>query len=276
MINLEKIQLLESKAKELRRNVVTMIHEAKSGHPGGSLSIADIVTVLYYDEARLDPENPKWPGRDRIVLSKGHVGPILYAVLAMKGYYDMEHIHTLRKLGSILQGHPDMKKTPGIDMTTGSLGQGLSAGVGMAIAAKRDGLGNRVFVILGDGEIQEGQIWEAAMAAAKYKLDNLVAIVDYNNLQIDGTCEEVMPIAPVDDKWKAFGWEVLTIDGHNMGAILGAFEKARAVLGKPVCILAKTTKGKGVSYMENVGGWHGKAPNADEYAKAMAELGGDK
>lgn len=268
----EKIRYLEQKAKELRRTILTMIYEAQSGHPGGSLSAADYVTALYYDELNIDPLNPKMPERDRVILSKGHSCPVLYSVLAMKGYYDFDVIHTLRKLGSILQGHPDMKKVPGIDMTTGSLGQGLSAGVGMALGLKADGLKSRVYVILGDGEIQEGQVWEAAMLAAKYKLDNIVAIVDFNNLQIDGTCEEVMPIEPIDKKWESFGWKVIKTDGHNMEQILDAYAKAREVRDQPVCIIAKTAKGKGVSFMENQCDWHGTAPDRTQYDEAMKEL----
>lgn len=268
----QKICYLESKANELRETVLTMIYEAKSGHPGGSLSISDVVTALYFDEARVDPSNPKWPERDRIVLSKGHCCPVIYGALAMKEYFDFDEIYKLRKIGSILQGHPDMKKTPGIDITSGSLGQGLSVSVGMALGAKRDNLPTRVYTILGDGEIQEGQVWEAAMAASKYKLDNMVAIVDCNNLQVDGCCSDIMPVEPLDAKWTSFGWEVITIDGHDMGQILDAFAKAKQIQGKPVCILAKTVKGKGVSYMENVCDWHGKAPNKEEYTTALNEL----
>lgn len=271
MAEKSRISFLKSKANELRKNIITMIHEAKSGHPGGALSIADVVTALYFDEMHIDPANPKWPERDRLILSKGHTCPVVYAALAMRGYYKLDHIHTLRKLGSILQGHPDMKKTPGLDMTSGSLGQGLSAGVGMAIGAKLDKLPSRVFVILGDGEIQEGQVWEAAMTAAKYKLNNLVAIVDCNNLQVDGFCSEIMPVEPLDKKWEAFGWEVIKIDGHDMEQVVAALAQAKKS-GKPVCILATTVKGKGVSYMENVCEWHGIAPDAEQYRCAMNEL----
>lgn len=274
MADKSRVAFLEKKANELRANIITMIHEAKSGHPGGALSIADIVTALYFDEMRIDPANPGWRERDRLILSKGHTCPVVYAALAMRGYYALDHIHTLRKLGSILQGHPDMKKTPGLDMTSGSLGQGLSAGVGMAIGAKLDKLPSRVFVILGDGEIQEGQVWEAAMSAAKYKLDNLVAIVDCNNLQVDGFCTDIMPVEPLDKKWAAFGWEVIMIDGHDMSEVLAAFAKAKKTQGRPTCILAKTVKGKGVSYMENVCEWHGIAPDAEQYRSAMDELEG--
>ncbi|MDO8685646.1 MAG: transketolase [Clostridiales bacterium] len=270
----DKIKYLEIKAKELRKNIVTMIYEARSGHPGGSLSIADIVAALYYDELKINPSDPKWSERDRVILSKGHCCPVIYAVLAMKGYFDFNIIHTLRKMGSILQGHPDMKKVPGIDMTTGSLGQGLSVGSGMAYGAKKDGLDSRVFVILGDGELQEGQVWEAAMLASKYKLNNLIAVIDSNDLQIDGFCSEVMPIEPIDKKWEAFGWEVYKINGHNMGEILKAFEDMKRIKDKPVCIIAKTVKGKGVSYMENQCDWHGIAPNTSQYEIALKELEG--
>lgn len=266
------IPYLESKANELRKNILTMIHEANSGHPGGALSIADVVTALYFHEMHIDPANPQWPDRDRLVLSKGHTCPVIYAALAMRGYFELDHIHTLRKLGSILQGHPDMKKTPGLDMTSGSLGQGLSAGVGMAIGAKLDNLPSRTFVILGDGEVQEGQVWEAAMTAAKYKLNNLVAIVDCNNLQVDGFCSDIMPVEPLDSKWEAFGWEVIKIDGHDMEQILAALDQAKKGEGRPVCILATTVKGKGVSYMENICEWHGVAPDADQYRCAIKEL----
>ncbi|MDO8685148.1 MAG: transketolase [Clostridiales bacterium] len=269
-----EIKQLEEKAKELRRNIVTMIYEAQSGHPGGSLSAADIVTALYYKELRINPANPSWHERDRFILSKGHACPVWYSVLAMKGYFDFDIIHTLRKMGSILQGHPDMKKVPGIDMTTGSLGQGISVAAGMALGLKKDGLDSRVFVMLGDGELQEGQVWEAAMFAAKYKLDNLISIVDHNNLQIDGFCSEIMPIEPLDKKWEAFGWEVFNIDGHNMAEILRVFEDIKKVKGKPVCIIAKTVKGKGISFMENECKWHGTAPDKEQYEKAMSELGG--
>lgn len=271
---MDKIKFLEEKATEVRQNIITMIYEAQSGHPGGSLSIADVITALYYDELNIDPSDPKWSERDRVVLSKGHCCPVLYAVLAMKGYFDFEIIHTLRKIGSILQGHPDMRKVPGIDMTTGSLGQGISAGVGMAFGLKKDGLKSRVYIILGDGEMQEGQVWEAAMLAAKCKLDNIVTIVDYNNLQIDGPCSEIMPIEPVDKKWESFGWKVIKIDGHKMEQILEAFAQARAINDQPVCIIAKTIKGKGVSYMENQCDWHGTAPDKVQYEIAMQELRG--
>ncbi len=243
------------------------------GHPGGSLSIADILTVLYFNELNIDEKNPKWEDRDRLVLSKGHCAPALYSVLANRGFFDKKELKTLRKLGSFLQGHPDMKKTPGVDMTTGSLGQGLSAANGMAIAAKLDNKNYRVYCILGDGEIEEGQVWEAAMASNKYKLDNLCVIVDNNNLQIDGKIEDVMSPYPIDEKFRSFGFQIIKIDGNDIDEILKAFEVAKNVKGKPTCIIAKTIKGKGISFMENKASWHGKAPNKEEYDKAVKELG---
>jgi transketolase len=269
-----KLQMLQDKARTLRLEALKMIHTAKSGHPGGSLSIADIVAVLYFDEMRVDPQNPAWEDRDRFILSKGHVCPIWYAVLAEKGFFPKEELRTLRKLDSKLQGHPDMKKVPGVDMTTGSLGNGLGIGVGMAKATKIDRKDYRVYVAVGDGEVQEGAIWEAAMSAAHYKLDNLVVIVDKNNLQVDGFVSEIMAIDPIDEKFKAFGFEVLNIDGHDIGQIVEAFAKAKQTKGKPTCIIAKTIKGKGVSYMENVCSWHGTPPNDEQFAIAMQELGG--
>ena len=270
----DKLNFLENKAQEMRCHIISMIHVAKSGHPGGALSATDLVTALYFDEMDVRPTDPKWGGRDRIILSKGHTCPVIYAALAMKGFFDLSVLQTLRKMGSILQGHPDMKKVPGLDMTSGSLGQGLSVGVGMAIGAKSDKLKSRVYIILGDGEIQEGQVWEAAMSAAKYKLDNLVAIVDVNNLQVDGFCSDIMPIEPIDKKWESFGWEVIKIDGHDMKQILAAFAKAREVTGKPVVIVASTVKGKGVDYMENICEWHGVAPNDEQCTDALCQLKG--
>ncbi len=269
-----KVQFLEEKAIELRSTILTMIHEAGSGHPGGSLSAADYVTALYFDEMNIDPQSPKMYDRDRFILSKGHACPVWYSVLALKGYFDYEIIHTLRKMGSILQGHPDMNKVPGIDMTTGSLGQGLSIGVGMAIGLKRDGIASRVFVAMGDGEIQEGQVWEAAETAAKYKLDKLIAIIDNNRIQNDGFTEDIMPLQNIEAKWLAFGWHVITCDGHDMADILRAFEEMKTISNQPICIVANTTKGNGVSFMENVPAWHGVAPNKEEYAKAMEDVKG--
>jgi transketolase len=268
----EKIQNLREKARQIRRHIVSMVGAAGSGHPGGSLSAADIVTALYFDVMRLDPQRPDWPERDRFVLSKGHAAPVLYAALAERGYFPVEQLQTLRKLGSPLQGHPDMRKVPGVEMSTGSLGQGLSAASGMALAGKLDGRDYRVFALLGDGEIQEGQIWEAAMAAAHYRLDNLTAILDYNGLQIDGPVGEVMSPEPVVDKWRAFGWEVQEIDGHDMEQILAAVTRAGEVRGKPSIIIANTVKGKGVSFMENEAGWHGSAPKPEQVEQALAEL----
>lgn len=263
---------LENIAKQIRKNIVTAIYYAKSGHPGGSLSIADILAVLYFKEMKVDPKNPAWEDRDRFVLSKGHCAPALYSALSIKGYFPQEDLISLRSLTSYLQGHPDMTKVPGVDMTTGSLGQGLSAANGMAIAAKMDKKDYRVYAILGDGEIEEGQIWEAAMSSSKYKLDNLCAILDYNHLQIDGTIEEVKGLINIFEKWRAFGFEVIEIDGHNIEEIVNAFQKARMVKGKPTILIAHTIKGKGVSYMENKVEWHGKAPTEEQFKQAMKEL----
>ncbi len=266
------VKELENMAKGVRRGILEEVYNAQSGHPGGSLSVADILTVLYFNELNIDEKNPKWEDRDRMVLSKGHCSPALYSCLANRGFFPVEDLKTFRKLDSYLQGHPDMNKIPGVDMTTGSLGQGLSAAVGMAIAGKMDKKDYRVYCVLGDGEIEEGQIWEAAMSAKKYALDNLCVVVDNNNLQIDGTVEEVMSPYPIDEKFKSFGFEMIKIDGHNMQEILDAFDVAKHVKGKPVCIIAKTIKGKGISFMENQVGWHGKAPNEEQYKMAMDEL----
>ena len=255
------IEDLKMKAKEIRKDIIEEVYNAKSGHPGGSLSIADIMAVLYFNELRIDEKNPRWEERDRLVLSKGHCSPALYAALAERGFFDKEDLKSFRKIKSNLQGHPDLNKVPGVDMTSGSLGQGLSIANGMAIAGKMDNKNYRVYTILGDGEIEEGQIWEAAMTANKYKLDNLCVIVDNNNLQIDGTIEEVMSSYPIDEKFKSFGFNVLTIDGNNIEKILSAFEIAKQTKNKPTCIIAKTIKGKGVSFMENKTEWHGKAPS---------------
>ncbi len=263
---------LQKAAVKIRKGVIEGTGHAKSGHPGGSLSIADIVAYLYFHEMNVDPDNPKWPDRDRFVLSKGHTAPALYAALALKGFFPWEHIATLRQPDSILQGHPSMKYTPGVDMSTGSLGQGISTAVGMALGAKLQGKAFRVYAPLGDGEIEEGQVWEAAMLAGNRKLDNLVAIVDWNNLQIDGTLDEVNSPCPIDKKFEAFGWNVITIDGHDFDQIDEAFSAAKACKGKPTCILAKTVKGKGISFMEDRCEWHGSAPNAEQYEQAMAEL----
>ncbi len=268
MNNLE----LEKMANEIRKDIVTAVHSAKSGHPGGSLSSADIFTYLYFEEMNVDPANPKWEDRDRFVLSKGHVAPGLYSTLAEKGYFPKEDLKTLRHTGSYLQGHPDMKHIPGIDMSSGSLGQGVSAAVGMAAAGKYDKKDYRVYTLTGDGEIQEGQVWEAAMSAGHRKLDNLVVIVDNNNLQIDGSVEDVCSPYPIDKKFEAFNFHVINIDGNDFDQIRAAFKEARETKGMPTAIIAKTVKGKGVSFMENAAGWHGKAPNDEEYEIAMADL----
>lgn len=268
----DKILKLKKVANDIRIGAIEAVYSAKSGHPGGALSSADILACLYFSELRIDPERPNKLDRDRFVLSKGHSCPGLYAALAHRGYFDVEELKGFRHLGSIMQGHPDMKNIKGIDMSAGSLGQGFSCACGMALAGKLDGSDYRVYTLIGDGESQEGQIWEAIMFGAHYKLDNLCLIIDNNGLQIDGKVEDVMNTMPYESKLEAFGWNVISIDGHNIEEILGAFEGAKAVKGKPTAIVAKTVKGKGVSFMENQAGWHGKAPNDDEYAQAMAEL----
>jgi len=268
MTNLE----LQKKANEIRKGIVTAVHSAKSGHPGGSLSAADIFTYLYFEEMNVDPANPQMKDRDRFVLSKGHTAPGLYAALAERGFFPKEDLVTLRHVGSYLQGHPDMKGIPGVDMSSGSLGQGVSAAVGMAAAGKLDNKDYRVYTLLGDGEIQEGQVWEAAMWAGFRKLDNLVVIVDNNNLQIDGPINEVCSPYPIDKKFEAFNFHVINIDGNDFEQIRAAFAEAKATKGMPTAIVAKTVKGKGISFMENEVGWHGKGPNDAEYAAAMEEL----
>lgn len=272
---MKDINYLQEKATNIRKSIIKMICKSKSGHPGGSLSVTDILTALYFDEMNIDPANPKMENRDRFVLSKGHAAPALYAVLAARGYMDEEVLMTLRQYGSILQGHPDMKKVPGVEISTGSLGQGLSVANGMALNAKLDGASYRTYIVFGDGELQEGQIWEAAMTSAHYKLDNLCAFVDSNNLQIDGNVCDVMNVEPLDKKWEAFGWNVIKINGHSFEEILSALSEAKTVKGKPTIIIAKTVKGKGVSFMENVCGFHGKAPSDEEAKKALEELGGN-
>lgn len=268
---MNKLELMKT-ANEVRKGIVTAVHSAKAGHPGGSLSAADIFTYLYFEEMNIDPKEPKKADRDRFVLSKGHTAPGLYSVLAQRGYFSVEDLKTLRHTGSYLQGHPDMKHIPGVDMSSGSLGQGISAAVGMAIAGKLDNADYRVYTLLGDGEIQEGQVWEAAMLAAHKKLDNLVVIVDNNNLQIDGAIDEVNSPYPIDKKFEAFNFHVINIDGNDFDQIDAAFKEAKTVKGCPTAIIAKTIKGKDVSFMENQAGWHGKAPNDEEYAVAMADL----
>lgn len=267
------IQNIEQKAKEIRRHIVKMIGKSQSGHPGGSLSCADLVAALYFDVMKVDPKNPQWADRDRFVMSKGHACPAMYAALAMKGYFPMEELEHLRELGSMLQGHPYSGKTPGVDVSTGSLGQGLSVANGIALGGRMDNKDFYVYCLMGDGEIEEGQIWEAAMSAAHYKLDHVIGFVDYNHLQIDGTIEDVIGNVNIDGKFAAFGWNVLTVDGHNIAEILDAIEKAKATKGKPTVIIMNTVKGKGVSFMENQVGWHGKAPSADQVAQALKELG---
>lgn len=259
-------------AYKARKHALTGIYNAQSGHPGGSLSICDILSVLYFEVMNVDSKNPKMADRDRFVLSKGHCAPALYATLAEKGFFPVEDVHTLRRTDSYIQGHPDMKGIPGIDMSTGSLGQGISAANGMALAGKLADRDYRVYTILGDGELEEGQVWEAAMFASHYKLDNLTAFVDYNGLQIDGKITDVMNSEPIDDKFRAFGWNVITIDAHNYDAILEAVEEAKETKGKPTMILAKSVKGKGVSFMENNPAWHGAAPNKEQFEQAIAEL----
>jgi transketolase len=266
------VEELNAKAKMFRRQILEMTFAAGSGHPGGSMSSIDIVTALYYNVLRVDPKDPNWPDRDRFVLSKGHVCPAVYAVLADLGFFPREALMTLRKSGSILQGHPDMHKTPGIEMSTGSLGQGLSVSCGMALAARLDSKTYRVYCLMGDGEVQEGNIWEGAMLASHLKLDNLTAVLDRNRLQIDGSTEQVMSLDPLPDKWRAFGWNVLEIDGHDMQQILDSLNLAKRTKNRPTIIIANTVKGKGVSFMENQVGFHGRALTKEEMAKAMEEL----
>ena len=267
----KKKELIEA-AKEIRLGALEGVHAAKSGHPGGSLSIADVLSYLYFYKMRIDPKNPEWEDRDRFVLSKGHTAPALYAALALKGYFPREELEKLRRVDSFLQGHPDMKHTPGVDMTTGSLGLGISAACGMALAGKTAGKDYRVYTAIGDGESEEGQVWEACMFAAHYKLDNLCLIVDWNGLQIDGPVAEVMNPTPDKEKLEAFGFNVVCVDGHDFDELDAAFSAAEECKGKPTAIVAKTVKGKGVSFMENQTGWHGSAPNDEQYAQAVAEL----
>lgn len=269
----QTIKQLAETAHRLRQTVLDQVFKVQSGHIGGSFSAAEILVTLYGQVLNVDAQNPHWPDRDRLVLAKGHAAPALYFVLAERGFFPKETLATLRHMDSILQGHPDMKKTPGVDMSTGSLGQGLSAAIGMALAARLDNRSYRTWAILGDGELDEGQNWEAAAYAAAHHLDNLTAIVDWNRVQLDGTTEEILPMGPLPEKWRAFGWEVIECDGHDVAALLEAYAKAMAVKGRPTVILAHTVKGKGVSFMENLAAWHGAPPNAEQYAKAAAELG---
>lgn len=268
------IEELKEKAIVIRQTIITMISAAQAGHPGGSLSAADIVTALYFRVMRIDPQNPKWEDRDRFILSKGHACPVWYSALAERGYYDRSHIYTLRKLNSLLQGHADMIKTPGVDFTVGSLGQGICAGVGMALAGKLHKKDYHVWVMIGDGETQEGSVWEAAMAGAKWKLDNLTVILDQNGLQNDSFCVDVMPVESLAEKWRAFCWNVVEIDGHDMAQVVSALENARQVKGVATIIIAKTVKGRGVSFMENEPAWHGKAPDEAQTKQALEEISG--
>ncbi len=272
---IKNVEELKSLAKTVRKDIISMLTESRSGHPGGSLSAADILTTLYFGEMNIDPNNPKDENRDRFVLSKGHAAPVLYSVLARKGYFPVEELNTLRKINSRLQGHPSMKCLPGVDMSTGSLGQGISVSVGMALAGKLDNKNYRVYTLLGDGELEEGQVWEASMSAAHYKLDNLTAFVDFNGLQIDGEITKVMNPSPIDKKFEAFGWNVLVIDGHDIKAIQDAIEKAKNTKGKPTVIICNTVKGKGVSFMENQASWHGTAPSKEQCEQALTEIGGN-
>lgn len=271
-MKITNIQELEKIAKEIRRNIIKQVYGAKSGHPGGSLSCADILTVLYFQQMNIDEKEPKNPARDRFVLSKGHCSPALYATLAERGFFEKKELTTFRNIEGNLQGHPDMNKVPGVEMTTGSLGQGLSVANGMALTSKLNHDGYRVYCLLGDGEIEEGQVWEASMTASKYKLDNLCAILDYNHLQIDGTIEEVKGLDNIEGKFKSFGFHTIVVEGHRIAELIDAFETAKLTKGKPTIIIAKTTKGKGVSFMENKAEWHGKAPSEEEYERAMHEL----
>jgi len=271
-LKITSIQALENIANDIRKDIIEEVYQAQSGHPGGSLSCTDILTVLYFNQMNVDPKKPEDANRDRLILSKGHCSPALYAILARKGYFDKEELKNFRKMDSFLQGHPDMKKVPGVDMTTGSLGQGLSAGVGMAIASKMNQAGCRVYCVLGDGEIEEGQIWEAAMAAYKNKLDNLCVILDNNSLQIDGKIQDVAGLDNIEGKFKNFGFNVIQVDGHNISNLIDGFNSAKQTKQVPTILIAKTIKGKGVSFMENQAKWHGKAPNEEEYEKAINEL----
>lgn len=271
-MKISNIDELQKIANDIRINIIKSVYSANSGHPGGSLSCADILTVLYFNQMNINPQDPKAEGRDRFVLSKGHCAPALYSVLAQKGYFDESKLTTLRKIDSNLQGHPDMNKVPGVDMTTGSLGQGLSVANGMALSSKLDSMGYRVYCLLGDGEIEEGQVWEAAMTASKYKLDNLCVIVDNNNLQIDGEITKVKGLNKIEEKFESFGFNVISVDGNNIEQLIDAFDRAKITKGMPTAIIAKTTKGKGVTFMENKAEWHGKAPNEEQYNIAMQEL----
>lgn len=273
---MSKHERLKEIATQIRKDIISMVAEAGSGHPGGSLSAADILAVLYFEKMKIDPSNPDYEDRDKFILSKGHGAPVLYSALSRRGFFPPEELMKLRKIDSMLQGHPDMKGTPGVEMSTGSLGQGFSTSIGMALAAKLDKKNSRIYVLLGDGEINEGIVWEAAMAAAHYRLDNITAILDFNGLQIDGPNDKVMNIKPVDEKFKSFGWKVLEIDGHDFDEIINALNEAENTKGQPTIIIANTVKGKGVSFMENQVGWHGNAPKEEEKNIALKELGGER
>lgn len=274
-MKVKDVNELQKYANKIRQGVIKAVYSAKSGHPGGSLSIAEILAVLYFNQMNIDERNPKAKERDRLVLSKGHTSPALYSALALRGFFDVKDLENFRNIKSNLQGHPDMKNIPGVDASTGSLGQGLSIANGMAISSKMDSEGVRVYCICGDGEIEEGQIWEAAMTSAHYKLDNLCLIIDNNNLQIDGKVSEVMNIYPIDEKFRSFGFEVINVDGHNISELISAFEQAKKTKGKPTAIIANTIKGKGVSFMENQAAWHGTAPSKEQCETALKELGGE-
>lgn len=273
MTKTKNVEDLAAICRTTRRQIVEMITAAKSGHPGGSLSAVEILVTLFFDKLRHDPGNPQWEDRDRFILSKGHAAPVYYSVLAQCGYTPAEELSNLRRLGSIYQGHPDMRFIPALEASTGSLGQGLSIGLGMALGAKLDNRPTRVYVVLGDGEIQEGQIWEAAMFGAYHKVDNIVAIVDYNRIQLDGFVKDIMEVEPLAEKWRAFGWHVIDIDGHSIPALQAAWDEAENTKGKPVCVIANTVKGKGVSFMENNPKYHGVAPSQEELEKALQEIG---
>jgi transketolase len=268
----KSLEELQAIAKRIRREIIEMTGAAKSGHPGGSLSAVELVVELYFNHMRIDPKNPKWPDRDRFILSKGHAAPVLYAAMAEAGYTPIDQLNTLRKLGSIYQGHPDIRFIPSLEASTGSLGEGVSLAIGMGLAARLDGRASRTYAMMGDGEIQEGQIWEAAMAGAFHKMDNVVAIIDYNGIQLDGFVKNIMEVAPLADKWRAFGWHTIEINGHDFPAIQQALQEAEATKGKPTCIVAHTVKGKGVSFMENNPKFHGTAPTPDEVKLALQEL----
>jgi transketolase len=273
MVQTKNVGELTAICRTTRRQIVEMITAAKSGHPGGSLSAVEILVTLFFDVLRHDPANPHWPDRDRFILSKGHACPVLYSVMAQCGYTPVDQLNTLRKMGSIYQGHPDVRFIPALEASTGSLGQGLSIGIGMALATKLDGRPSRTYVVLGDGESQEGQIWEAAMFAPFHKMDNIVCIVDYNHIQLDGFVKDIMDLEPLTDKWKAFGWHVIDVDGHDIAALQTAFAEAEATKGQPTCVIAHTVKGKGVSFMENNPKYHGVAPTEDELGRALQEIG---